>query len=333
MEFLVDRRRTRYEYEPETESSERDLLGLAGPFKRFLEDRLGKANRVSSLTPNPHYYSLVALREALEGVRWPPGFVTYWPHRLERLFFTVNRKLFQEEWLFAQGARQYERDGKEVVFVMRTREVTQQDAYHRYKLAGGEYRDDDILQRWVRNHRLELRSLLCKRELRSADLKKYGCCLKRLPFSRVGNKLVFKAVYERLKRDNQRALKRVHDQKLRRDVEHLQGFLRSLENSAYRYLKEGKLGDTIQRLPKELLDAIPLCYRQFSGRVMVERQMLRLNNAYYSHTGGRLFELRGNRVKPLIDLPGSAPGTKHSFWVALNKLSEFLPRLSAYDNP
>jgi hypothetical protein len=206
--------------------------------------------------------------------------------------------------------------------------VTQQDAYYRYRLAGDEYRDDDILQRWARNHRLELRSLLCERQLKPHSLKKYGRCLGRLPFSRAGGRLVFEAVYNRLEEENQEALKRLRDRRLRRDVEHVQGFIRSLETSAYLYLKEGTVGDTIQKLPQELLDAMPSCYRQFSGRVMDERQMQRLNNAYYSYIGCRLFKLRGSRAMSLVGLPGSVPGTKNSFWVALNMLSKFLSRLS-----
>lgn len=310
MNLYLERSKSCYIYRDEP--GKRDILGFEKWFQDYLKEKLGVVKNISSLTTNPYYYSLIALKKYIEeqhtNMKLPRG----WQHRLERFFFYANR---QNKSYPKHGIREFQRNQNK--FLNSTNSVTTQNAYVRY---GNKVElTDEIRKEIAAKRKVDDIPKLLKAENLNARIKK-----KIESLMNYGS-IFYKSIYKDLKRKNSTAMRRLQCPKIQREIEEIQKYMNKLENIIYNYVKQGSSnGNNSVSIPKfGVPHNIP--YSSVIGKTSKLSDLCNeINDEYYRKYGIKLFEVqRGEKIVKTMDFPKNQPAAKYSFLVALKNMEIF----------
>lgn len=313
MNLYLRRNESRYIYRFEDEPGKRDILGFEKWFQDYLKKILGGVENISSLTTNPYYYSLIALKKYIEEQYTNVKLVRGWQHRLERFFFYANH---QNKSYPMHGKREFQRSHEK--FLISTNQVTTQNAYIRY---GNKVELTDKVRKEIASKtKVDMILVLLKNQRINTKVKKNIRSLLNY------RSIFYRDIYENLLFKNREAMRRLPNRGVQKKIKAIQDYMNTLENIVYHYVRlHGDNGnENVSVPPFRVPDNI--YYHHLMGKTFTRAELCkRINDEYYGRFGMRLFQIKkGDKVVKTKEFPKNQPGAKYSFLVALENMRCFL---------
>ena len=317
----LELRRDRSRYHFASDARARDIIGLESEFQNYLDEVLGltpERRRLSSLSENPWYYSLIALYRYIEErcARDRVPLPARWRNRLERFFYHTNHARGRYHY---QGSRLYR--GDIARYLDSTDPVV--DSLHAYVRYAGklppERMTEEIRAEVARRTRTTLVAVISL--LRTPRLtSRQRSSLESIMSTRV---VFYPAVYRDLKRDLRSGLQRCESRDILKRIRCVARFIWTLETKLYEYLTDPQLhGEERLRVPSQ---HVPKGFSRFASLAGFRgttaelcRELQRLSSAQLFHT-----DFKG-RPRPDIELPSAPPTEKRSYLTALRNMREFM---------